>query len=136
MPPCEECMICYSMPYSFMIFANSVLFANPFMTSSRLVPALSLPTQSLYPDGSGSLPRNVLYRIVTYCSFVVFLFPNSEEWKNPADAVSIAACFLLDAVSAQLPRWEADEKRPDIPVRAACLGNEAGMIGAALLGDA
>jgi len=44
--------------------------------------------------------------------------------------------FLLDAVSAQLPRWEADEKRPDIPVRAACLGNEAGMIGAALLGDA
>ncbi|MBE5788654.1 MAG: ROK family protein [Clostridiales bacterium] len=50
--------------------------------------------------------------------------------------VSRAGSFLLDAVSAQLPRWEADEKRPDIPVRAACLGNEAGMIGAALLGDA
>jgi hypothetical protein len=49
--------------------------------------------------------------------------------------VSRAGSFLLDAVSAQLPRWEADEKRPDIPVRAACLGNEAGMIGAALLGD-
>ena len=48
--------------------------------------------------------------------------------------LSYAGGFLLDAVNALIPRHQMGEPLPIAPVVLARLGNEAGIIGAAMLG--
>ena len=50
--------------------------------------------------------------------------------------VSHAGDFLLDAVSALLPRYQMFKALPIPQLKLAKLGNEAGIIGAAMLGKA
>ena len=50
--------------------------------------------------------------------------------------ISYAGDFLLDAVTALIPRHQMGKPLPLPPIRIAKLGNEAGVIGAAMLGKA
>lgn len=73
------------------------------------------------------------YLAVTINNITAFLDPDMVVLGG---GVSRAGSFLLDAVKEKLPRYLMYKTLPCPEVRLAMLGNEAGIIGAALLGKA
>ena len=73
------------------------------------------------------------YLALTINNITAFLDP---EMIVLGGGVSRAGAFLLDAVQKKLPRYLLFKSQPSPRVCLAMLGNEAGMIGAAMLGRA
>ena len=77
--------------------------------------------------------RFTRYLAITINNIICFLDP---EMIVLGGGVSKAGAFLLDKVRAQLPRYLLYKSLPHARVELARLGNEAGIIGAAMLGKA
>lgn len=77
--------------------------------------------------------RFARYLAITINNIICFLDP---EMIVLGGGVSKAGAFLLDKVRAQLPRYLLYKSLPQARVELARLGNEAGIIGAAMLGKA
>ena len=77
--------------------------------------------------------RFARYLAITINNIICFLDP---EMIVLGGGVSKAGAFLLDKVRAQLPRYLLYKSLPHARVELARLGNEAGIIGAAMLGKA
>ncbi len=76
-----------------------------------------------------------------YAKYLAILVNNITAFLDPemivlGGGVSHAGQFLLDAVQEQLPRYLMYKTLPSPRLEMAQLGNEAGIIGAALLGKA
>ena len=71
------------------------------------------------------------YLALTIDGVINFLNP---EMIVLGGGLSWAGAFLLDAVRGFIPPYEMGQERPVTRVALAALGNEAGMIGAAMLG--
>lgn len=74
-----------------------------------------------------------------YCKYLAITVNNITAFLDPemivlGGGVSTAGDFLLDNVREQLPRYLMYKTLPSPELRLAQLGNEAGIIGAALLG--
>ena len=70
------------------------------------------------------------YLAVTIDNVINFIDP---EMVVLGGGISRAGSFLLDAVKSYIPPCEMGQKRPMPRIELAALGNEAGMIGAAML---
>jgi len=75
--------------------------------------------------------RFTRYLAITVNNVTAFLDP---EMIVLGGGVSNAGDFLLNAVKAQLPRYLMYKTLPSPRLELARLGNEAGIIGAAMLG--
>ena len=83
------------------------------------------------PTAMRVFDRYAKYLAITINNVTAFLDP---EMIVLGGGVSHAGKFLLDAVCAQLPRYLMYKTLPSPRIELAKLGNEAGIIGAALLG--
>lgn len=75
---------------------------------------------------------------MSYARYLAMTVDNVINFLNPemvvlGGGVSRAGAFLLDAVRALIPPCDMGQQRPVTRVELAALGNEAGMIGAAML---
>ncbi len=101
------------------------------VSSTRSPPRPSWTAPSGDPDALSVFDRYVTYLCVGFVNLINLYDP---EIIAIGGGVSAAGAFLLDAIRAKLPSMVFYKTMPYARVGMATLGNDAGIIGAAMLG--